>query len=1003
MIKFCTTAFIQILIILLWNVTYGAERLYVNEILASNSSGIRDIEGNPEDWFEIYNPNNYEINLAGYYLSDNASNPTKFRITTGSDAPKIPANGFIIIWASSHPERGVTHTSFGLSASGEDLVISSPANELIDKVTFGNQTADISYGRKPDGSGTLVFFSTVTPGSSNNNAATVLPKLSNPVFSHTAGFKTAGFNLALTHSEANVRIRYTTDGSDPQDNTTVRDFKYKNKYNDDGTHTNVGGVGEGWSIENYSAKLYSEPIAIADRTSAPNKVSRKTSSITYNPDYLPTSLIYKGTVIRAKAFKDGFTPSETITKTYFINTNGGTKYAVPVVAITSQETSFFDYDNGIYTPGVTFDKFRRDNPTEKADFCSIGNFTNSGDLWERPGSIEFFDNNNLILSQNFAFRIHGGCSRAVPQKTLRLYSDTEFNFAVFPEKPTRFPKRLLLRNSGNDNNSTLFRDSYFQKLVGNLPFDTQLSRPAVVFINSEYWGIQNITERYDKYYLEKKYNVNRDNVDMIDVELPEVEEGDIDKYNELMNFANNNSLAVTANYNMIQTMIDLENFTDYQIAQIYSGNIDWPHKNIRLWRNKVTYDPNANVPYGHDGRWRWMLYDIDFGLGLYSSVTDNTITGATTKGAPSVILRKLLENTTYKTYFVNRIADLLNTTFLTSRSIPLLNETKALYTPLIQDHITRWNSPPSVPSWDQRVTDIGSYLSNRAPNFRGHVRQSFSNQLTDMTLTVDVNDATKGYVKVNTINIIPSTDGISTAPYPWTGSYFQNNLMKLTAIATQGNHFVRWERAGSTVGTTEELPITATTNTLSYKAIFEAGALPVVLKSFTAKKEDSKIVLNWETTSEINNDYFVVERSADALLWSSLATIKGSATTENAQQYKTTDEQPMSNINYYRLKQVDFDKTNSYSRIVSVDMGNFSISNLWPNPVNEVLNITLDKDFQQADFEITDINGTSVRKLQKVPANNAVKIPVGNLPVGTYFMKITTEDGLQRSGKFVKQ
>lgn len=985
------------------NLAEGKEILFINEILASNKNGITDNTGAKEDWFEIYNPNSYEIDLAGYYLSDNTTNPTKFQIAGGAGSPKIPAGGFIIIWASNSIARGVLHTNFALSASGEAVLISSPQQELIDQVIFGPQTDDVSYGRKPDGSGTFVFFSLTTPATSNNSAATVLPKLALPVFSQTAGFKNAAFDLAITHPEPGVRIRYTLDGSDPQDDNTTRDFKYKNKYNDDGTHPDVGGVGEGWSIENYRTNLYAGTIRIDDRTSANNKISRKTSSITYDPGYLPTEKIYKGTVVRAKVFKDGFTPSETVTRTFFVNPSGITKYSVPVVAVTAPETSFFDYDTGIYTPGITFDQFRRDNPGLPAGFCSIGNFSNSGDLWERPATIEFFNNNSLILSQESAFRIHGGCSRSVPQKTLRLYSSTEFNFAVFPEAPTRFPKRLLLRNSGNDNSSTLFRDSYFQKLVGNLSFDTQLSRPAVVFLNSEYWGIQNITERYDKYYLEKKYGVNRDNVDLIDVEGIEVEEGDAVKYNELMAFVNANSLTTPVNYAAIKTMIDLENFTDYQIAEIFSANTDWPHKNTRLWRNKVNYNPDANVPHGSDGRWRWMLYDTDIALGLNVGANANSIPNARTGGAPSAILNKLLDNAEYKTYFINRVADLLNSTFLPSRSVTLLNATKALYEPLIDEHLARWKSPVNRAFWNQSINEMATFLNDRGSNFQNHIRASLGSSYTNFTLTIQVSDPDRCYVKVNTMNILPTTDGLSALPYPWTGTYFQNNEITLTAISKDGNHFQRWEKSGVSYATTSEIKVTSTSSALEFRAVFADGPLPVTLRSFDAKRAENKIIVSWETTAEVNNDYFEVEKSADAKNWSLLATLKGAATTKVLQEYKTVDEQPFPTLNYYRLKQVDFDRTTTFSRIVSVDMGNFQINKLWPNPVADVLNISLDQSVDSGEYEITDINGRVVKKPQKISATSALLIPVGNLDTGIYLIKIRTKDGVNHIGRFVKQ
>ena len=980
------------------------ETLYVNEILASNSTGITDETGARADWFEIYNPNNYAVDIAGYYVTDNASNPTQYQMPSGHAQTIIPAHGYLRLWASSAVARGVLHTSFSLSAGGEYVGLYSPAQVFIDGKAFGAQQPDISFGRNQDGGPDWSYYSTSTPAASNLNGVVRLTQLLPPTFSHPAGFQTAAFQLTITHPESGVTIRYTTDGSEPTNTDVPVTWQYKNRYNENGSdiqQQTAKGVGDGLSTEQYISKPYTAPLSIIDRTVENNRVSLKTSSIAFDPIYLPTYNIYKGTTIRAKVFKEGFTASEIVTKTYFVNP-AGFKYPVPVISVTSNEKSFFEYVNGIYTPGKAFDEYRATHLTEGTWICSIGNFSNAGDVWERTGNVEFFDNTN-ILNQPIAFRIHGGCSRSLPEKTLRLYSNTEFNFPVFPEKPTRYPKRLLLRNSGNDNNSTMFRDAFYQTLVRNLPFDTQLSRPSIVFLNSEYWGIHNITERYDRYYLEKKYNVDRNFVDLISIEDSEVEEGDIEKYNELNDFVNTHSLTNTADYNTLKTMMDIENFTDYEIAEIFCGNVDWPGKNVRLWRNKL---PNLapDAPYGHDGRWRWMLYDTDLSLGYATNVDNNFFPAATSsdRGPMAKILSKLLENPDYKKYFLTRVADLLNTTLLSSRAVSVLNAMKAQYAPLMPDHIARWKSPASVSDWNDKVTAIQNFLNQRPGTYRTHVRSFFGSGYADNNLAINVSDASMGYVKVNTIDILPTTDGIAANPYPWTGVYFQNVPVKLLAVAKPGNHFVKWTDANGNTITNPEINFTMGGST-NYKAFFETGALPVVLKSFEAKKDFNQVAITWETTSETNSDYFVVERSQNAINWQPLATVKGSATIQALQQYHTTDEQPLPNINYYRLKQVDLDQTTTYSRIISVDMGNFSITSLWPNPASDVLNVTVDESFQQSAYEITDINGTIVRTFQKMSATHAGKIPVGNLAAGTYILRIKNKDGASQSGKFVKQ
>ncbi|WP_159473312.1 CotH kinase family protein [Dyadobacter sp. 3J3] len=993
-----------LILLILPKTTIAKEVLLINEIVASNNNGLTDATGAHEDWFEIYNPTDHLIDIAGYFLSDKAATPNKYQMPTGSSLTKIPSKGFIIIWASSAPARGALHVSFSLSASGEDVVISSPELETIDAVTFGAQQTDVSYGRSPDGSTNFVNYSTSSPGKSNATGTTQLPTLEPPVFSASSGFKSSGFALTITHPMDGVTIRYSLDGSDPQNNNNLNFWAYKNKYNENGTpdqESQAMGVGQGLSTDGFSSTVYQNPISITDRSTADNKVSLKNSTFTVNPQ-VPSGKIYKGTVVRVKVFKSGYNPSETVTKTYFINNGGASKYPVPVLSLATTETSLFEYNTGIYTPGITFDKFRASNPTTPASVCTFANFSWAGDDWQRDGNIEYFDNNNPVLNQQIGFRLHGGCTRSLRQKTLRLYSDTEFNYSIFPENPTLYPKRILLRNSGNDTPLTMLRDSYFQNLVRHLPFDTQLSRPSILFINSEYWGIHNITERYDKFYLKKKYDINEDKVDIISVEGSEVEEGDITKYNEFLNFVNNNSLTVEANYNTLKTIIDLENYTDYQISEIYSGNGDWPFKNMRLWRYKTaSYDPNAS--FYEDGRWRWMLFDTDLSMSVPSGNSIPGAMNAPAAGPMAIVLKKLLENSDYKIYFTNRLADLLNTTFLPSRASALLDQIKAQYTPLMPDHIARWGAPGDMNNWNQNVDVVKNFVLQRPPFYRDHVRTLYGTALANFNLTVDVSDAGQGYVKINTIDILPTTIGIPGTAYPWTGIYFQTIPIKLTAVAKTGFHFLRWEDKNGVSTTDPVLTVTSATDALNYKAFFSSGALPVALKFFDAKKDENKVKVRWETTSETNNDYFEIERSADVKSWSSIGLVKGFSNSKVHQIYQLTDEQPFPNLNYYRLKQVDLDGSLTYSRAVAVDMGIFNLTNLWPNPVSETLNISLDQLLPWTKYSITDINGTIVSSDKKVMTSNVIQIPVSKLRTGMYIIQLTNSEGRTESVRFVKQ
>ncbi|MFT4032626.1 MAG: CotH kinase family protein [Siphonobacter sp.] len=774
-----------------------SQQLYINEIMASNSQTIADGSGSYEDWFEIYNPNAYSVNLAGYYLTDNLANPTKYQIPTTSSL-SVPANGYLILWASEELTRGANHVNFKLSADGEAVALYSPdGSTLVDNVTFPAQRTDVSYGRKPDGSTTWLYFSSSTPSATNNTAAGYSSFLTKPVFSHTGGFYSNSFDLTITSADTTATMYYTTDGSEPDpSNVTAQTFTYKNQYPAQPTDT-YGSM----LTQSYQSYTYSAPLSITDQSTAPNKVSLKTStaSSTSTPAYFPSSLLFKGKIIKAKAFKANAISSETVTSTYFI-TSSTARYSVPVVSISLPEKHLFDYTTGIYTAGKTFDDWRANNPSATTgEVCTTGNFYLSGEEWERPANVEFFLNNTSLINQTIGLRIHGGCSSSVFRKSLRLYSQDVFDYPFFSERSSSlFHKRLILRNGGNDYTYSMIVDSYMQKMVRHLNTITQSNRAAVVFLNGEYWGVHSLDERYDKHYFNRLYNVDTDSLDLITLSFGmEVDEGDAVSYNSLYTyFANNNPV----NYEYVKTIMDINNFTDYQISEIFSANTDWPHNNQVLWR-KRTNSYNSSAPYGQDGRWRWALKDLDYGLSYTYGPDHNTLETATSTGATSDytrFLRRLLDLPTYKNFFINRFADLLNTTFLSTQTESILNTMIAEYQPLMAEHFARWPSGNTYSGWQTNVEKIRSFVQQRPGYLRNIIRNTFGLSV-DRNLTVNVSDTAQGYIKVNTIDILPTTVGISATPYPWTGTYFQDNNVTIVAKAKPGYTFTAWKEGTTTV------------------------------------------------------------------------------------------------------------------------------------------------------------------------------------------------------------
>jgi hypothetical protein len=141
-------------------------KIYINEVVASNHTLVDNYGGNP-DWIELYNPTDSVVDLAGWYISDETEYTTKHKFVT-SDSTKIPAHGYLLLYADNETDQGATHVSFKLDSGGDNVYLTaSDALTLVDSVSFGFQVSDTSYGRYPDGGPDWLFMSYTTPGASN--------------------------------------------------------------------------------------------------------------------------------------------------------------------------------------------------------------------------------------------------------------------------------------------------------------------------------------------------------------------------------------------------------------------------------------------------------------------------------------------------------------------------------------------------------------------------------------------------------------------------------------------------------------------------------------------------------------------------------------------------------------------------------------------------------------------------------------------------------------------
>ena len=635
------------------------------------------------------------------------------------------------------------HTNFKLDADGDPVLLTRPDGSRADAFPPVALPVDASFGRQPDGGLAGFFFAQPTPGASNRTPGTT-EFVQAPQFSEPAGFHTASFYLALNVTNTGAIIRYTLDGSEPGEGSTI----------------------------------YSAPILITNRTAAPNNLSLiPTVPSGYLP---PTSQVFKGTVVRARAFKPGALSSAAVTRTFFVDSKGRARYTVPIVSIATAPANFFAPDTGIYVPGN----------------APGGNYSQRGDDWQRPVHVELFETDGAVaFAQDADVKIHGNTSQNFPIKGLDFDGNGgqgrhAFRYRIFPERLRAEFEHFLLRPSGQDYYLAFMRDEFMQGVAAELGMETQASRLAVVFLNGEYWGLHYLREKEDTDFIAYYGHCAPDAVDFLEGYVG-ARDGDTGHYDAMIQFLQTQDVRVPANYAQVQTLMEVPNYLDYKTTEIF--NYRWDIGNHRLWRPRTT-----------EGRWRWIQFDDDVGFGGFAAVPppwafnmlayDLEPNGPWTQYAlndhnnptATYLLRTLMLNDSFRRDFINRFADLLNTTFQPPHLIERINQMAATLAPEMPEHIQRWRAPGSFAEWSNNVQVLRAFAANRPAYARQQIAAYFGLRGT-ANLALAVSDTNRGGININSLAIAAPTNA------PWSGVYFKDNLITLTAVAKPGFRFTGWQ------------------------------------------------------------------------------------------------------------------------------------------------------------------------------------------------------------------
>jgi len=495
-----------------------------------------------------------------------------------------------------------------------------------------------------------------------------------------------------------------------------------------------------------------------------------------SPLYVEPLTIEETQAVRARSFKDGLISSRTITNTFFIDEH----VQLPVLSLVTNPANLWDEEIGIYAEGR---------------YPAYPNYLERGRESERSVSVEFFDaDDSLEFALDAGIRIHGGYSRRYPKKSFALHFQGRLNCPVFTGDILGKPglqgfKTLVVRNMGDDGygSNSRIRDPLMHTLWSEEDGLISAKRSVFVYLNGEPWGIYNLREHIDTDYIATNFGIK--DFDLITKERT-ITAGDAVHWDVMLSFFENHDLSLDDNYTQAQELIDIKNFTDFQIFQIYGGNID-------VWGNYMRFRPKSP-----QGKWKWIMWDTDlaFGLEPETPVSHNTLVWYTRdRLRPDfghdwadgdlwipLMLRKLLENEEYCAYFINRFADLLNTTLHQANVIAKIDALASIIEPDIPLEMARWSSEwgGSLDEWEANVEKLRNFARQRPYYIRQHIIEKFGLMGTAL-LTIEPPSG-EGSVRVNTI--LPTS-------YPWQGTYFQGIPVTLRAEPAPGYKFTGWSDA----------------------------------------------------------------------------------------------------------------------------------------------------------------------------------------------------------------
>ncbi len=500
-------------------------------------------------------------------------------------------------------------------------------------------------------------------------------------FSQRGGFYENSFAIELSCGGA-YQIRYTTNGSTP----------------------------------NAGSTLYEEPLLLGPALYSTSDIY----TIQISPDnlvYVPDSVSHC-IVIRAAAFTpNGSCVSPVVTNTYLIGSLGCDTHGLAVVSICADSLDLFDYNTGIFVPGVNYDPSNPDH---------TGNYYQHGSDWERPINVEFYEpDDNSGINQKCGLRTHGNMSRRWPAKGMKIYAREQYGKKRFKHNFFNDPildsyKHLVIKPLSVGWSDSGIQNFICHKLSRQIGVTSSDSRPVIVFLNGEYWGVYFLHEKMDERFLEDHYQIDINNTNIIESWHGTVDCGDNFNFLQMMSWFEQKDLSNPDNYIHACSLIDIDNFIDYYVFETFIGNYDWPHNNMRCWQE------------GND-KWRWIFFDGDacldapnFDVFANATVYNPPTTWANYPEA-KLLFKKLLKNEEFRAMFRARAIEMCDNYFGYENTSSVYNLIVDMLSDNIDGQSHRFGQPSSMDSWEHGNNIINTFLYHRVDNYLAALDEFLNN------------------------------------------------------------------------------------------------------------------------------------------------------------------------------------------------------------------------------------------------------------------------------------